>query len=279
MKTGIQKVSIYDPATGTVVQFNNISTEAEFNKAGLETENSKGQMLYSGDESSFEFTSFDENIFTQLEAWMESETDLNMAVLGVDDNILWYEPSKITVNKSYLSAVASRNGYRVKISKKGGQHNIYSGVNMLNLLNGWADSNLNGLADGYTKTGVYTPTFVANSYQQISALAAASGLLFTAPDFIFPIVGAKLQLSTNIILVTNGTGLNVTAALKNFAGATLQTDTVAIATGLIEFTTPANFYKATINLLNGTVGASALTYRFQYPYIGVPRGAHIDLPY
>lgn len=278
MKTGIQKVSIYDPATGTVVQCNNVSTDAEFNKSGFETENSKGQMLYSGDESSFEFTSFDENIFTQLEAWMKAETDLNMVVLGVDENILWYEPSKITVNKIYLPAVGNRNGYRIKISKKGGLHNIYTGANMLYLLNGWADADINGIADNYTKAGVSTTTFVA-PYQQITASAGATGLLFTAPDFIFPIAGAKLQLSTNIILFSGeSSGLNITAVLKSFAGATLQSESIIITTGLIEFVTPANFYKATINLLNG-IAVDPLTYRFQYPYLGIPRGAHIDLLY
>ena len=54
MFTGIQKISVYDPATGTTVQFNNIAPEGEFQDGKFGDEDSQGRMLYAGDDAAFE---------------------------------------------------------------------------------------------------------------------------------------------------------------------------------------------------------------------------------
>jgi len=100
MISGIQKLSIYDPATGTTVQLNHISTGSTFKiKDVLTEEDGKGGTVYAGDDSEAKIVSFDTAGFSQLETWMNNGTPINFVAYGLEDNILWYENTTMDVNE------------------------------------------------------------------------------------------------------------------------------------------------------------------------------------
>ena len=281
MFTGIQKISIYDPATGTVVQMNNIAPDSVLTSDKAEAENTKGQMLYAGDDFTFEFNSFDlvgSSGFTQLEAWMKADTDVRMVAAGVDDNILWYADSKLEVSKPYSPQVGGRNFCKVKITSKGGSKNVYVGKNIPFLLSGWQDiGGTAGLVDDYTNTGGSTPTWADPVQRMVKATGAALSF-YLQSSIIFPIAGLKMQGSFNKVALTGGSGLSFKVDQLNFAGSSLQVSSSTMAVALTQFTTPPNIYKINFKIFDGTL-TGALDMQCQYPYLGIDNlgGVHQDI--
>ena len=204
MTSGIKKAAVYDPATGTVVQLNNIVPEGEFKiREPLEVEDAKGGTVYAGDDSAISLTAFDLSGFAQLETWMNNETPVRMAIEGVEDHILWEESVPLAVKKNYGSAPGQVNSLSVTLKKKGGTHAIYSLKNLLLAAIGGAfpkDDDSDGKVDGLTfTTGSGTdPTYsiVSSLYQRISSNGTA--IVTGKASIVFPISGVNLTAFNNI---------------------------------------------------------------------------------
>lgn len=280
MFTGIQKISVYDPATGIVVQFNNIAPEGEFQDGKFVDENAAGQMLYAGDDAAFEFmTMGEESGLDQIKDWMDNETPVRLVAYGLEQHLLWYEDSFVHIRKGFDPAVGKRNRHTIRIVKKGLSNNITVGTNLLAMVNGWADVNTDNLADNYEIVGAMVPASFTGGVQRLTTAGVQSGLRFRAANLlIFPVAGAKLQLSVRVDTLTNGESLTILAELLNYASVALANESALLSAGVKSFTTPANFYKVRLNLLNGDV-SGALNALLAYPYLGVQFGSHRDFTY
>lgn len=278
-KTGIKKVAIYDPATGTVVQINNLAPEGEIAMPTFNSENSAGNMLYAGNEFNFEFVSYELGAFTQLETWMKNETQVRLVVLGIEENILWYESSEIYVKKQYGAAVGGRNGYLVGIRFAGYTTNIITGMNLLHMLNGWIDANTDEVADGYTAQGVALDTKDFNDATLVQNLGSSTGgvMSFYAPDIIFPIAGADLQLSYDKVSLTTPGALTLEIDQHIYSGFDSMNN-VALTNAILTFTTVANFWKMIAKIIDGTASAG-FDIEMKHPYLGVPLGEHQNILY
>jgi hypothetical protein len=218
--SGLKIVSVYDPATGTVVQLNKIAPDGEFKKEALYSETTKDGLLYAGDDSSFEFLAFDDTGFDQLETWMKTLTPVRLVTYGVEDNILWYEDATITVKRSFGFKVGQRNGFTVKISKSGGEHAIYIGANIFAAYPGWKDTNLDNVVDGYSNSGsaARTPYF-GDGKQRF--LLTTTGSLYFSKNLIYPIAGAELSYFINKGSNDTG-GYRYQITFESFANAVLS---------------------------------------------------------
>lgn len=279
MFTGIQKIAVYDPATGTVVQFNQISPEGEFSDGKFSDETSIGQMLYAGDDASFEFMVMEETGLSQIKTWMEDETPVRLVSLGLEQHVLWREDSFVILKKGFDPAVGKRNRHTIRIVKKGVSNNIVVGTNLLQMAYGWVDANTNNIADNYEIVGSMTATSFTAGVQRLQTVGAQTGLKFRQTStLIFPIVGANLQFSARVDTLTNGSTLRILAELQNFASGSLANESALLSVGLKNFTTPASMYKMRLNVLEGDSSGS-LNALLAYPYLGVQFGAHRDLTY
>jgi len=196
--TGQKKISIYDPATGTVVQLNNISEEGEFEKKGAFIKTSAGSRMYSGDESKAEFLSLDWTGYDQLVTWMKERTPVRFVTYGLDEHILWYEDTLITVDLKTVFSPYKRSGFKIYFEKAGGVHGIYKGCNILYAVLGYSDGNSDNKADGYTIAtdgGSFSFLFenaaqkiICNSNGQINSFSYS---------LIYPIAGCNFFLKQN----------------------------------------------------------------------------------
>lgn len=275
MKTGMRKAAIYDPATGTVVQINNLSPDGEFQKGSFEAENSAGGKLYGGPDSNIEIMSFEMGGFAQLQTWMNDETLLNLVVFGIEEHILWYEPTPIVVKKNYGMAVGSRNGFTITMESAAGENNILQGSNLLQTFFDWKDAVApTNQADNYDIVGSMTASLFSSFVQTLITSGAQTNIRFlTNASLIFPIANAKMQLSVRVDTLVNGASLVILVDPLNYASATLGTQSALLSVGFIEFTTPANTYKLECNILRGDSDGS-LDCDLAYPYLGVQLGAH-----
>ena len=277
MKAGIQKVSVYDPATGDVVQINNVNPDAEFADGVFEVEDGKGRILFGGKDPVFEFMSFDLAGFAQLETWMEDETPVRLVTLGIEQHILWYESSLITVRKNYGAQVAGRNGYTVKIQSKGGTPNILMGTNILNMVNGWLDFDTDNEADNYEVSGSISADDFSANVQTLVTSGSQTGVAFRTDTFIiYPIANAKMQISSRVDTLTNGSVLIIEAEIQNFASGSLADESALLSVNFKLFTTPASTYKIRCNVLKGNTDGS-LNALLAHPFLGVQYGVHKDL--
>jgi len=278
-KTGIKKVSIFDPVTGTVVQINNLAPEGEIAMPAFNHENAAGQMLYAGNEFNFEFVSYELGAFAQLETWMKNETQVELVALGIEENILWYEPAEIKVKKQYGAAVGGRNGYVVSIRFAGTTDLIKTGMNLLHILNGWVDVDVNEVADNYTAQGAALDTKDFDDATGVQNLGSTAGgvVSFYAPMLIFPIAGADLQLSFDKISLTTPGALTLEIDQYLFGGFD-SVDNTPLTNAILEFTTVTDFYKMLAKVFDGTASAG-FDIECKYPYLGVPLGEHKNILY
>ncbi len=189
---GIRKIAVYDPVLGTTVQLNNIGVEGDFKSEPMSVETAKGTKSYAGDNFSYNFVSYDESGYDQLKSWMDNQTPVNCVALGIDTHLLWAEDTLITVDMDYKFKVGELNGFSVKLEKKGGELNIFSGVNILKARYGFKDSNADGIADGYSIDAQDAIKSFWGNLQVIEGVETLTVEVYTS--VIFPIAGAKLRL-------------------------------------------------------------------------------------
>ena len=276
MKTGIKKIAFYDPLTGTTVQLNTISTESVITiREPYSVEDGSGNMIYAGEQSQVEATAFDADGYAQLKTWMENETELNMVAYGVEAHILWYENAPITVKQNIGSAVGNRNSFTVTIAAKGGVQDIHFGSNLLFFAKGWADSDSDGTADGYTidASDDFEVDF-ASERQEIDSTEALTDLeMYT--NIVFPISGIGLTFFSNVIASASLVG-NIKVIEKNFAGATLSTNTSSSFEANLEVETDSGIYSLDVYLIETGAMDDGETTKFDLPYLGIKTSGIIN---
>uniref|UniRef100_A0A6M3XQ66 Uncharacterized protein n=1 Tax=viral metagenome TaxID=1070528 RepID=A0A6M3XQ66_9ZZZZ len=271
MYSGIRKAAIYDPATGTIVQLNAIATEGEIKiREPLEVEDGSGGAKYAGDHSVLEITAYDSSGFSQLETWMEAETELRAVTYGVDDHILWYESVPITVKKNYGSATGGRNSFTVRLEKKGGTHSIYCGNNILWLVKNWIDANTDGKADNYSffQDANVTLTFSNSLYRQTITNYDTANDFEMFVEIIYPIANADLKFFNNVVSNTAGAS-TIKILEQTFADATIATTSSTTLTDVLSVDTVATQYKFKVYLIDAGEYDLTKATVLGVPYLGV----------
>jgi hypothetical protein len=198
--SGIQAISLFHRSSGVVVQKNRIV--ANQGEAMLQNmiaeEDALGRELFAGDESVFEFACYDTAGNDQLEAWAEADTEVELVTAGLQENVLWYEPATIKVIKPFSFATKNRNYTRIRISKSGGAHKIWRGVNLLDgavkvqgFESGWQDADEDGLADGWSQGDVQLVDFESGKQRLLwTSVGGSTTRMFIR--FVFPVSGIKM---------------------------------------------------------------------------------------
>ncbi len=285
MISGIKRAAIYDPATGTVVQFNKISPEGEFKICEpIEVESGKGGTVYAGDDSSVTLKTYDVSNYSQLETWMDNETPVRMVIEGVEEHILWYESVPLVVKKNYEGGVGKLNSLSITLSKKGGTHNIYALKNLLLGALGAAwptDEDNDGKVDNvtYTTASGSDPDYSisASKYQKISSDGTA--IVTGKIEFEFPIQGATLIAAVDLYINMN-TFNSHTLTVKDFSGSSLTSDTDTSDSNTLSVTTPANTYKISYEFVNLEMSSTATDEtQIAVPYTGTDANNYTNINY
>lgn len=275
MFTGIQKVAIYDPATGTTVQLNRIAPDADVKiKTPIEIKDVSSNLYYDGDESYLEFGSYDIEYFYQLETWMKAYTPIRLVCAGVDHNLFWEESVNITVRKSYGFQPGNRNLMIIRVSKERGTHSIYAVSNIVRKLGRFVDADLNEKADCLVFSSTGTFNFVeASLYQEITAVTPGS--YATTNKIIFPFPGIKLFAKMNQRTTGGAQYWSFTLSAWDSANNFLAQSTVSDLDSVLSLTLPALTYtvRAQIDVVTGN------TVRFYMPYLGMERGSYLNIKY
>ena len=274
MITGVKKISVYDPATGTTVQLNNIVPGADAKiKRPIEILDVDNELYYDGDESFLEFSSYKLEGYDQLEAWMIANTQVQLVVAGIDYNLFWYESAKITVYKNYGFAIGNRNTFNVRISKARGNHSIYAYTNLVRVNGKFVDADANEEVDNFTFTGTGVYAFDdTNLYQQVDGLSG--GVVASSGYIIYPFTGINMYAKINRVA---GETQNWTFYLQayNYASGLLGESTITDSDSIINLLLPANTYKIRIK---ATIGTGKVL-KFYIPFLGAQRGNYLDINY
>lgn len=277
--TGQKKISIFDPLTGTVVQLNNIAEDGEFTDNPSFIRDSNGGRMFSGDDHKAEFMSLDQTGYDQLETWMRNRTLVQFVTYGLDEHILWYEDTYITVKRNSPFSPYKRSGFTVMFERSGGVHSIYKGSNILYAIFGFKDADGNSKVDNYiiNPTSGWNAVF-NNGQQQCNSTTASSIGIDPNALIAYPISGVELVNAH--ILDYNNTGLNFSnrTRLYNF-NMSILLDSGGTAGNGYFFTTPANIYKLELNssyINSGFIGKSI---HFKVPYLGAPRSSYNNINY
>lgn len=180
--SGAIAAAIFDPATGTVVQFNHVATDSEHTHETASEQTIAGAELYAGEEQTLALQVLDLNGRSQLEAWQKGETPLQGAVAGLQENILFREAVAMQFTAPIVFAPRTRPRYTVRLPFEGVSPDVQAGINLLWLVD---------------------PAHAAATY-----------------DIVFPVAGVDLTLSADggtgnlelIALDYAGTQLDIASA-------------------------------------------------------------------
>jgi len=279
IKTGIRKIAFYDPSTGTTVQFNDVLPEGEILiKEPYSNPNSKGTQRFAGHMSRVVVNvKADTTSETQLETWMEAETDIRMVSYGIEQHILWYESVPIKVVRKTSAEPGNVGVLEITMQKEGGDHSssIMMGKNLLFMLLGWEDDDADEQPDGWNidfTGGSFTEDFSSGDDYKITCDSDGAVDYVKKETFIYPIAGAALNMFINLG-GSNSETANISCIQKSYASATLQTSSGTNAS-VLSFTTPSNTYKLDFKLLpddhNMTSGD---IFEISFPFLGVQSSA------
>ena len=259
MISGLQKISVYDPATGTVVQLNNVAPSASFkNREPLSVKNTDSELIYDGDDSYLEFAAFDNGAFDQLETWMKAGTGLNIVGMGVEEHFAWYETTPIVVKKNFGFQVGNRNSIVVSTQKSRGSHNINARTNLLRFLGKWEDADTNNKADlmDFTIPG----TVVWDNTNKRQSIQQATGI-YASGTVAFPIAGAKFYCAPNF----QSGGTDYYMKFLSSGASVLSTVTGTGFNPSLNGVSPAGTYYVSFIILNSSATATI----FNLPFLGV----------
>ena len=261
--SGINKISVYDPVTKTVVQLNKIASDGNFDAPVQTVEDSAGAGRYAGIDASFDCNVYDSSGYDQLKSWMQLQTPLRLVASGMDENVLWYQDSVIVVKKIYFPQVGKLNGFNIKIAYKGGTNNIKAVSNLILGNSLWVDSNLDGKVDSLTfPAGSYVPTF-SNNEQILTSGGGENKIIYALVEF--PIVGATVESSFDSVMSQNEINAVNLQALDKDLNVLTQASLVGGAASII---TPATTYYLKY-LIDITFGSAGNVTKFT-----VPRGVN-----
>ena len=238
---GIKVASIYDPATGIVVQVNTLLPDSEFYKRPVKAPHPLGETVV-GYDCFLRLSFFDQTSKAQLETWANARTPLRVVCVGVDKHIQWYESVPIAFTaETIFDAKTGINRSYIEMSFFGANPAVYSNVNLLAYL-GWADTVVNNLADNYTLTGATAVSFTS-LVQTIGNVIGTNGVY---ADVQFPVSGITLVPSFDVTAL-HSVDLNHRMQIlnRNFAAGTISTTNVdSTSTGIKSGAnaTPAGIY-------------------------------------
>lgn len=278
MITGVKAISVFDPATGTTVQLNNIVPEADVKiKRPIEILDVDNEIYYDGDDSFLKFASFSLDGYDQLETWMKNNTQVQLVVVGVDYNLLWYESAKISVYKKYGFKTGNRNIFIVRISKSRGTHNIYALTNLLRSNGKWEDANLDEQADMLSfdnRIGTIFEFSETSSpvYQQVNA--GLFGEAITS-SIIFPFSDITIYGKCNAFSFGGGGGYEFNFKIQaiDYAGIFLGESSIINSNSVLNLLLPANTYRIKWIFEIDISGNE----RFYLPYLGMQRGNYSNI--
>ena len=271
MITGVKKISVFDPATGTTVQLNSIVPQADAKiKSPIEILDVDNELFYDGDDSFLEFASFDLTGYDQLEDWMIANTKVQLVVAGYDYHILWYESATITVKKTFGFKTGNRNLFTVRISKGRGTHTIYALTNLLRSNGRWLDvTSLK--TDMLTFSGASGVVYDFASQIQTVDMTGSGGLETVTGTLIYPFSGISMISVLNRV---SGGNWTIRLLALNFAGGTLATSSSTINDFVI-LSLPLGTYKIQWKLNEGD--GDIVT--FKHPFLGAERGNYNFINY
>ena len=156
---------------------------------------------------------------------------------------------------------------------------LITGMNLLYMLNGWVDANTDEVADGYTAEGVAFDTKDFDDATLVQNLGSSGGgvVSFFAPEIVFPIAGADLQLSYDKVSLTTPGALTLEVDQHIYSGFD-STDNTALTDAILTFTTVTDFWKMIAKIIDGTATAG-FDIEMKHPYLGVPLGEHKNILY
>ena len=204
---GYHTATIYNPANGQGAQLNLVGEESEMQlQEPFENDKTgRGEFIYAGDNSFINFVAYDmdSEVQDKLKQFMNTGTRCHVAIIGVNEVVLWEEPAKTKFSKPKGFTTGRRQRIIERIAKEGGEHKIYSGVNILRVRNGWGD--LGSSLPGWSFDGSLTQPFGndENSIQLNNSEELSS-------ELIIPVSGVKATFSFN----RGGTHIGVNAEIR-----------------------------------------------------------------
>jgi len=264
--SGTKKVSVFDPATGVVVQLNQISEETEITKDVMTVGLTGGNQQYSADDASAHIVAYDNEGFDQLKQWMLDGTKVQFVTYGIQEHWLWYESRTIKVKKQHESKVGSRNKIVIDIKAQGPKLEIGSGENLLTLLLGWHDKDSNGKVDGFFVDDRLSPSF-SIGLQMLQNKGAQIGIWGISKALVYPISNVTM-FSKVELQFSNVDGLNVSIQqidrsnnIIGFAGGSLSVQ---------PYTTIVNSYIQNFIVMSERWGTNQMI-EVKDVYVGVPK--------
>lgn len=218
IKSGVKRVTFYNPATGDSVQLNKVSPDSELTKSPITNETTQG-LQYGGFEATFNVMFLESDGLSQLKTWLEGDTVLNAVAEGVDECVLFYESQESNFERGV--GINARDGIAIHMAE----------------LIAVGDVDVNALTNVASKSDLWTGE---------------------ADEVNFPVQGAVIGVSGTFASTVSGEQIVIT--VKDFAGATLQTETISVTgdstfTGTLEIT-DADAYSVEVDFNTGGSGAS-----------------------
>lgn len=250
---GLNRVCLFDPATGDRVLLKALSPDSDVNKEPIPTETAVGAIC-GGHTHTAEIVFFDlpEGARTQLEEWENSDTEINAVMLTSVGVLLWSHPTTISGFVDSL-ATNARDGvspYRVEMIAVGHDLDIYYGINFFR-------SAIKRRDDGrteYDPTEAFSPLrMVQGGLFKLGAAGSAAGTETTTITeaqnnikFPFPV-----DVPFNVLAASDVT-TNFQVIQENFAGTVLASDTVVANKQPFLITPNPNLYRLSFEFDDST---------------------------
>ena len=243
LAAGWKVISIYDPATGTVVQLNSLLPETDVTVKPIFVETPSG-LEFGGFSAEANFEFYDDAGFTQLRTWFTNFTPVRAVGVGSTVNLQWYE-SVTLKNVEMVRTPDARTGlhrFRVQMVYAGDLPAIYMNRNLLAYL-GWNDANADGIPEGYTNASIPTVAF-NNGNGEFTATNMNDASDRLEATIIFPIAGVTLVKS--VFAVSSSIQQGVRLRSQTFAGTNLLDSSNYVTSSNIinslSYLTPAGIY-------------------------------------
>jgi len=131
--TGLRKITLFNPDTGDVAQFNTVKAEGQLNLNQINADpDSTGGIPYAGDDSELSATLYDLGApEDQVLLWRSDGARISAVGLGHQVNFLWLERDHAFYQRPYQFATGQRKRGSLSIKRTGGQHKIDHMMNLL----------------------------------------------------------------------------------------------------------------------------------------------------
>lgn len=226
--------SLYDPATGTVVQINRIHQDSEFSFGGSDEEDAAGNGVFNGEEATVDLHFYDNDAakITQLRTWQEAETPVRLMAVGSKSSIIWDHAVSITLQEPKSFSPLTRSTFMIHMVARGVNLPIWKGENLAygfvvvqGFETGWQDANNDDLPDGYSVAGTFgTYSFINEIFDTGNVSSGSPGLEINRP---FPVSGVTLTSSGNVQKQHND-AISVSLIQQlNYASSILDTENIA----------------------------------------------------